>query len=672
MNETVITGGHLNPKCPPSLPLSHHISRPASGKLKPWLSRCKLPASSSQLALAKLHVGTPAFNIQSRDSPSLSALTPHSPLFSPTQFALQFPRVSRCACRGTNCPSYNVLQVQRSSTSRTHTSHPVTMANGIVRLERFFASRRKPSGSAPATEPSSPVSASEPQFPSPSFIRPTKASRMTARKETYTKNTLQSSSLADVTKALLGSGEAVPQSTQPTKRASKVPTIVRSASFDDSRSDSLFTELLEFPEPPKELPDQLPLLESLDLEDMFDGFASDSSASTSGLASLENMSTPARTSTPLSPGSEAVDIDRLVDSLNKKLPAIPTTQPPSPVLSLHPGPSTDWGLDDPSETNIINTDLLQDIERRLGESMPRAPLRTATSDSTLMRTSERFSLSSVSSSILREPDFDDFMTLSDEDIAETPMPPSPLLTTSEASQPSPPPSPVPSASSSAQPPRPRSLLTLSPPYASKPAAAAAYEAARIAQRYDFDLVYVVNLWPDSTRPRTPKISGDDARSLKAAPYHMTGRLLAAYGLDHVKSPFQISAAVHTKILRAEEWIEYRSQEARSDEFARGYACSFFTGAYSRSNSIDSNLSAASGSTRSRIDRGLVFAAYRKPRADGSMRCSDEQELKAIRGDAEGLVEMLIDIYAKDRLRQAPLFTKKGEAGAIPPQHFQFS
>ena len=543
------------------------------------------------------------------------------------------------------------------------------MANGIYRLERFFSSKRKAS-STPSTKPNSPVTPTEPQFPSPSFIRP-KGSRMTARKETCLKSFRSISALG---------GEYFESS--PTKIADAVtdpveasapgpPTIVRSSSFDDSRCDSLFNNIYQFPTPPKDHVEQLPLVDSIDLESIFDGFTSDSSESSASSDLHKVSSTPQRVDSPL---SEAINIDKLVDSLNNKLPSTP--QRACSALEKRPttpGPATDWDLDNPATIDIINTNLFKDIEQTLGEPIPKSSLQHSSSEPLLSRAAWRNSRSGSPSSSLWEPDFDDFMTLSDEDIAESDTDSSTSIFTGKTDELPPTPPLTASSVEAPQMPRPRSLLTLSPPYASKPAAAAAFEAARIASRYDFDLVYVVNLWPDGTRPRTPSIGQNGSPVVpSASPYHMTGRLLAAYGLETVKSPFQITTSVHTKILRSEGWIEYRSQEARSDEFARGYACSFFTGQYSRSNSIDSNMSAATRSSRKRIDRGVVFAAYRKPREDGSLRCSDAKELDAIKHDAEGLVEMVIDMHAAHRLRQAPLFTQQDDTGPMPAQNYHFS
>ncbi|KAH8179717.1 hypothetical protein LIA77_01236 [Sarocladium implicatum] len=540
------------------------------------------------------------------------------------------------------------------------------MANGIYRLERFFSKRKN--SSTPSSNSNSPVTPTEPQFPSPSFIRPG-GSRMTARKETCLKS-FRSISALDGEYL-----EVIPDDTSPVtadleSSAPELPAIIRASSFDDGRCDSLFNSIYQFPSPPKDHLEQLPLVDNVDLESIFDGFTSDSSESSTASDTPNAPSTIERVDSPL---SEAVNIDKFVDSLNKKLPAIPErTSSMRKKRRSTAGPATDWDLDDPAAVKVINNNLFKDIERSLGEAVPKSSLQHSSSEPLLSRAAWRNSRSSSPSSVLWGPDFTDFMSLSDDDIAESDMESSSVFskTTGEL-----PPTPPLTASSvdTSQVPRPRSLLTLSPPYASKPAAAAAFEAARIAARYDFDLVYVVNLWPDSTRPRTPSIGSEgSAKSVSGSPYHMTGRLLAAYGLEHVKSPFQVTTSVHTKILRSEGWIEYRSQEARDDEFARGYACSFFTGQYSRSNSIDSNMSAATQSSRKKIDRGVVFAAYRKPMENGGLRCSDAKELEALKQDAEGLVEMVIDMHATHRLRQAPLFTQQEDTGPMPAQNYHFS
>jgi hypothetical protein len=492
---------------------------------------------------------------------------------------------------------------------------------------------------------------------------------MTARKESSLKQSCRSNPALDVLYKSSSPSKATALPGKVFKEAApELPAIIQSSSFDDSRCDSLFNSFYQFPAPPKEAAEQLPLLERVDLESIFDGFTSDSSDSTTGSPTQKPIATPVNEASPLE--QEAVDIQTLVDSLNKKLPEIPSQDGGAQEDST--GPAADWDLEDPACVNIINSNLYDDIERHLGEVIPKSPLRYSNSDLTHSQDDRRSSKSSCPSSVLWEPDFSDFMSLSDDDIAESSVAPSSVRSSPDGELP---PTPPLTASTVDMPmiPRPRSLLTLTPPYASKPAAAAAYEAARIASRYEFDLVYVVNLWPDSTRPRTPSIGQEEpVRPSAGSPYHMTGRLLAAYGLERVKSPFQITASVHTKILRSEGWIEYRSQEPRQDEFAQGYACSFFTGQYSRSNSIASNMSGSTHSSRKRVDRGLVFAAYRNPKEDGSMRYSDEKELKAIKRDAEGLVEMLIDIHAAHRLRQAPLFTQQEETGPIPAKNFNFT
>ncbi len=71
-----------------------------------------------------------------------------------------------------------------------------------------------------------------------------------------------------------------------------------------------------------------------------------------------------------------------------------------------------------------------------------------------------------------------------------------------------------------------------------------------------------------------------------------------------------------------------------------------------------------------IDRGIVFAAYRKPRSgdDRLGHSFDDKELGELHGEAESLVEMLIDIHVTNRLRQPPASSRTSEeTGPMPLQ-----
>ncbi|KKA27517.1 hypothetical protein TD95_001821 [Thielaviopsis punctulata] len=294
--------------------------------------------------------------------------------------------------------------------------------------------------------------------------------------------------------------------------------------------------------------------------------------------------------------------------------------------------------------------------------------------------------------ILREPSVNDFMDLDDEDIAEeTPAVPTKAVVTSKpktaapTSKPTsvvrlapeskararamtntkrPAPSDVPEATSSLE----ASLLTLKPPMCSRPATLAALMAARIATRYDFSLVYVVNLWPTSSDPlATP--TGSQISMSDSTP-RLTGRLLAAYGLECVQSPFRISSVVHSKILQSEEWIEYSCPEIHEDEFSQGYARSFFTGQYGRrkSETDASPLSAHDSMTRRNIDRGIVFAAYRKPSRGQPRRPYSKAKLDELQMQAEGLVGMLMDVHFTSSLQSASLFEQHFEETGPMPAH----
>lgn len=334
----------------------------------------------------------------------------------------------------------------------------------------------------------------------------------------------------------------------------------------------------------------------------------------------------------------------------------------------------------------------------------------------------------------------DFMTLTDEDIAEdkdkAPSRPPTRL---------PPPPPVlpPTAHSPPFVPNARASMRISSPLA--PDEVAAFQAARIAKKYDFDFLYIVNFWPtqmshlhrptDASNKRFSRSTmssttssflrpssilysptSDCATTKNSTPrnslqvpteggnYHITdccpessslsrrtgisGRLLAGYGLNTLDGPFRLSAKAHKKILRegADGWVEYRKSDAKNNEFARGYARSFYTGrsqvvapSLLRSPSREANSStkrnssimAEGGSasplpqyltaaataadknkpTEPAVNRGIVFAAYRRPREYGGTVHSSKAELDAMEKDAETLVELILDFHQGRRRRE---------------------
>ena len=277
--------------------------------------------------------------------------------------------------------------------------------------------------------------------------------------------------------------------------------------------------------------------------------------------------------------------------------------------------------------------------------------------------------------ILREPSLGDFLTLSDDDIADnalaaasTPsapaVPASPATPTASravvvsnppnfALPPNPPsPSTPPGPAVPAQNPTGSRLLTLSPPLASRSATSAAFEAARIATKYKFDLVYVVNLWPNQmvsgrnspaappSPPATPKTcdSGVGITSPKSARAGMNGRLLAAHGLQKVPSPFRIVAPVHMKVLRSDGWLEFRAEDAAPEEFQHGFMHSFFTG---HCPSPETRGMETLRTRRGPVpNRGIIFAAYRLPQSEGTVQ--PKVNIDELQADAGNLVNMLLN------------------------------
>ncbi|KAM4059642.1 hypothetical protein HRG_002730 [Hirsutella rhossiliensis] len=528
------------------------------------------------------------------------------------------------------------------------------MTNGLDRLERLFAYKRRASP-GPGPQPSNAVQFSEPQFPSPSFIRP-KTTRMAARDEVRLRQAAgRSPSVPDILPTQRMGSHAQPDSPL---RPKHMPT--RSPSFSNRRVEHIVAGLrdFQFPKPsgrdesspapaactsqPLEIP-QLP--------------------SPRCRSPLEIAIPTGRLDTP--PSSDPEDNGLFLSAPpSKVLPDIPCRAPPTPEETPEFGPVSDSQLRGSRSLDTIEKSASKALLSDFGDSFDQLSLHRSYSQSSIAPSAQL----SFCSSTLREPDFNEFLNLSDDDIAES-TPESPLLESNDEAEPALPPMGLSISSSQ---PLTSSLLTLTPPRTSRPAAVAAFEAARIARRYDFDLVYVVNLWPDhaSTGLGGSEFDGATNDDSKVAPKPMMGRLLAAHGLHHVPSPLQISSLVHTTILRSDGWIEYRNLEAQGHDLARGYASAFYTGQYTRSGGPDANGPVSGIRLSERIDRGIVFAAYRKPRAgeDRLGRTLSEEELGELHGEAEALVEMLIDIHVANRLRQPP--TQRSipdETGPMPLQ-----
>ncbi|KAL7955083.1 hypothetical protein V8C34DRAFT_252529 [Trichoderma compactum] len=500
------------------------------------------------------------------------------------------------------------------------------MATGFDRLERLFSIKRKPSFASVsvATSISTPT---EPQFPSPSFIRPT-ATRMAAREEVRLRiATGRSPSAPDVTPSRLDSLSSHASS----PGFSRSPTRSPSPRGPHPQPDSLVAKLREYQFPSPLSPEEKTTHMSTSFKPATEirEIPSPRSQSPLRLRAIPRLDTP-----PLPDLEETGSCRRSFESI--RIPTPSYSSPPTPEDSPEILPVRNLLADSKIFDTAIDKALFEEIEDQLLQSFDYPSLNDSFSDSSP-------SEASSNSSTLREPDFNEFLNLSDDDIAES-APENLELESDSGTQLH---SPL-SMDTSPPSPKPSPLLTLTPPPVSRPATAAAFEAARIARRYDFDLVYVVNLWPGGPRGQ---VFGLESASSRKRP--LVGRLLAAHGLDHVPSPLQISMEAHATMLRSKGWVEYKNPEAQLHEIARGYACSFYSGKYSQGCLRDEDSPVSGVRLSEMIDRGIVFAAYRKPRI-GPCRLGHSftgEDLSSLYGDAETLVEMLIDIHTRNRQYQ---------------------
>lgn len=491
------------------------------------------------------------------------------------------------------------------------------MTSGFDRLERFFTSKRKASAvslgtsTQPSTEPRTPTDPLEGmQFPSPSFIRP-KNSRMAARDEVRIRQSgSRSSSTYDV---------SWPRKTSADSGYSGLPMPARLPSLNMEPFGELapMFQGFSFPKPP-----------------------SNRSSADSGSLSFPGLSED-RTSWPNSPLSRlgtppSEELELPSPSPTGSRTERPLSIPPTsstPKLSLDVGPLSDWHLEDDHELEILNETLCADIQRQLDQSLTATSLASHSRENSQITTDSTSPASSISRSSLQEPDVSDFYTMSDYSIAGHILDDSDLPSVAETHV-----TVAPSVSS--LPFRDGPLLFLEPPSTGRMAAVAALEAARIATRYKFDMLYVVSLWPCNTTNWSA--ASDDAASA-IPPDAMTGRLLAAHGLHNCPSPFQISSDVHVKVLQSEGWLEYHDEQADDAGFGRAYTCAFYPGRFNHRRAFQPTFGTESAQGNV-IDRGLVFAGYRKTDEDGLTPGASREELAYLRHDVEALIGLLIDIH----------------------------
>ncbi|KAH8170353.1 hypothetical protein LIA77_09134 [Sarocladium implicatum] len=116
-------------------------------------------------------------------------------------------------------------------------------------------------------------------------------------------------------------------------------------------------------------------------------------------------------------------------------------------------------------------------------------------------------------------------------------------------------------------------------------------AARISNQYDFDFVYMVKLWVDSTKQSSQ-------RGGKTSLHQVTASLLATYGIEYARLPFQIAPSFLD--------ITTSTKDLRE------------------------------------TDRGIFFAAYSKFKENGGFRDIGEREFDAVQRDFESLVELCLE------------------------------
>ncbi|KAI0429275.1 hypothetical protein F5Y09DRAFT_262429 [Xylaria sp. FL1042] len=389
------------------------------------------------------------------------------------------------------------------------------------------------------------------------------------------------------------------------------------------------------------------------------------------------------------PSSEMLLIDCVSGFDPDKVGQKPTINRSMSLNGLNPPrPSTArailMGLTTPDNLNDFRCrrSIRESWGNRLEDSKLRSTLKSNSDGflrSKLQRPASTSTLSTSTSqipkcSVLKEPTFDDFYALSDEDIAESQpptryvcVPPTPphrhICNSYRKSHLSQTPAsrlttfkPVHEDLTPPTTPTNYHLLALTYSPANPRDTLGALRAAELAKKYDFAVLYVLSLWPvDGDRhldasptavasgpghTNAPAMGGYVAPTKTA---NISGRLLAAYGLNEVPSPFEIVTDTHLAALNCDYWNEYRNVDARPDDISRGWIRPFY-----------SEYTPAFGPSRvpGRLfhahpkNRGIVFAAYSKQTFNPVIPMSTSAKqaflLRQLYADAKALVETLIE------------------------------
>ena len=387
---------------------------------------------------------------------------------------------------------------------------------------------------------------------------------------------------------------------------------IRSSSLDSQERDDLMSVFggFDFPKPPPSRTGEVKPWAEYSLKPLPSVFGGQQSRPCSPL----KLSVPELSTLDSPPSSDPEDSPLTQKRTKTRKMRFPSRAPPTPETSPEFGPVTDWQLHEHSSVDIVDEELYNSIHRHFDAGCaPEAAqlIPTASSNAFVAADNTSPAVTRVNADSLQEPGLDEFLNMCDDEVAEsrcgdeTPFIGSIYVEDSSG----------PTAASSDP--------TLEPPSSGIAAIAAACKAARIANRYNFDMLYVASLWPDE-RKRSRGLNG---------------RLLVAYGLENSPSPFPISADSHAEVLSSFGWVDYYDDKAFLDEKSRVYACALDPHHYVE--------------TRSPTNSGLVFAGYRKARADGSVQASEPAELARLYSEVETMLGVFNDIQETSRIRLPP-------------------
>lgn len=167
----------------------------------------------------------------------------------------------------------------------------------------------------------------------------------------------------------------------------------------------------------------------------------------------------------------------------------------------------------------------------------------------------------------------------------------------------------------------------------------------IATTFGFDEIYIMSFWPDDRKRRGRLLDFpmhfESARSSKASRREskpkVAGRLLASYGIEGATGSWELPTDILAEALDTEEtWYEYQDVTPPPEGLSHGFMCSFYGNCLPSAQSKSDEL----------VNRGIVFAAFHTD-SKPIITSGTLSDRNLLLGDLRLLAKVLVDETIKN-------------------------